>query len=1247
MNSMEANHTVLLTASLCLLLVVALNLIKFLHKYWWTPLRIQHAMNLQGINGPPYKFIHGNNKENMKLNKEALSKPMASLSHDILPRVQAHVYARVTLYGNGLVAAEGQKWAKQRKLANYAFHGESLKSMTWAMIASVELMLQRWKQFEGKEIEVFEEFRLLTSEVISRTAFGTSYLDGEKIFDMLRKLTVMIQRQAFKSGVKFPVISEFWKSADSIEADKLAKGIHNSVMEIVKNREEKVFSGEANSFGSDFLGSLLNAFHDSDRENRLSEQDLVDECKTFYFAGHETANSALAWTVFLLAIHQDWQEKARKEVFEVFGNQNPNTEGIGRLRIKFSSMAANLAVFLTEPELVKELLKSNDGSGAFPKRTSRERKENENNYILKMIGDGLVTSQGEKWAKQRKLANYAFHGESLKSMTPAVIASVETMIERWKQFEGKEIEVFEEFRLLTSEVISRTAFGTSYLEGEKIFDMLTRLTVLASRNMFKTKFPVISKFWKSADSIESDKLVKGIHDSIMKMVKKREEIVFSGEANSFGNDFLGLLVKAFHDPDKKNRLSEQDLVDECKTFYFAGQETTNSALAWTILLLAIYPDWQEKARKEVIEVFGNQNPHSEGIGRLKIAAANNSSQSIQSAMRTQGIKGPPYRFLHGNTKEIITMINGAKISPMEFSYHHHVFDRIQPHIYSWKRIYGNNFLCWLGSKARLVVTEPELAKEILNNKDGAYPKPVVQGYWKKLTGDGLGALSGEKWAKQRKIANYAFHGESLKGMVPEMIASVEMMLERWRKQEGKEIEVFQEFKVLTSEIISRTAFGSSYLEGKQIFDMLTKMTLIIARNAYKIHIPVLRKFYKTEDDIESDKLEEGIRNCIKQMIRKREEKIAKGEVDGYSDYLGLLMKVYHSDTDDKTISISAMDVLIDECKTFYFAGQETTMSSLTWTIFLLAIHPEWQDKARMEVLELIGQHCPTADSITKFKTSAMRSQGIKGPSYRFLYGNTKQIISMRNGVNISPMELSHHVLPKVHPHIYTWKRLYGKNFLYWHGPKAQLVVSDPELVKEILNNKDGDYPKKAIADYWKKLLGFGLASSSGEKWVKQRKLANYAFHAESLKGMIPAMIESVEMIKVLKTQDDIESDKLEQGTRKSFTQMIRKREETETGQTGQFSNPNDFLGLLMKAYHDPDKTKSISVDDLIDECKTFYFAGHETTASSLTWTLLLLAMDTEWQDKARNEVVELIGQQIPTPDNIGKLKIVRKNLHLL
>ena len=75
-------------------------------------------------------------------------------------------------------------------------------------------------------------------------------------------------------------------------------------------------------------------------------------------------------------------------------------------------------------------------------------------------------------------------------MIPAMISSAEMMLERWAHHEGgKEIEVFEDFRLFTSEVISKTAFGSSYKEGNKIFNMLVKLMILTSNNSHNLRFP--------------------------------------------------------------------------------------------------------------------------------------------------------------------------------------------------------------------------------------------------------------------------------------------------------------------------------------------------------------------------------------------------------------------------------------------------------------------------------------------------------------------------------------------------------------------------------------------------------------------------------------------------------------------------------------------------------------------------------------------------------------------------------------
>ncbi|KAB2092397.1 hypothetical protein ES319_A02G028000v1 [Gossypium barbadense] len=328
-----------------------LALIKFLYDYLWIPLRIQHMLNSQGIKGPRYKFIHGNNDEATQMTKEALSKPMA-LTHDIFPRVQPHIYSCINRYGRNFLYWDGvrpelvisepelikevlknsEKTFPKRKPTIFInkLLGDGLVTVEgekWdmrpAIIASVETMLKKWKGQVGKEIEVFHEFKLLTSEVISRTAFGSTYLEGEKIFEMLNKLSIVLSRNL--SNTRIPLFVKLQKPADMLEAEELAKGIQDCVSKIVKTREDKVVKGEADNFSIDFLGLLINAYHDTDENNKLSLEDLVDE--------QDTVNSLLAWMVLLLASHGDWQEKARREVIEIFGNQYPNSEGLSKLKI--------------------------------------------------------------------------------------------------------------------------------------------------------------------------------------------------------------------------------------------------------------------------------------------------------------------------------------------------------------------------------------------------------------------------------------------------------------------------------------------------------------------------------------------------------------------------------------------------------------------------------------------------------------------------------------------------------------------------------------------------------------------------------------------------------------------------------------------------------------------------------------------------------------------------------------------------
>ncbi|KAK6931017.1 Cytochrome P450 [Dillenia turbinata] len=346
---------------------------------------------------------------------------------------------------------------------------------------------------------------------------------------------------------------------------------------------------------------------------------------------------------------------------------------------------------------------------------------------------------------------------------------------------------------------------------------------------------------------------------------------------------------------------------------------------------------------------------------------------IQNLMRSQGIRGPSYKFIHGNSKEILTMTKETRSKPMELS--HNTLPRLLPHVHTWTKLYeiltcaiyslgyqGMNTLFWIGPRPVLITMDLEIVRDVLNHKDGAYRRNKIEGLARKLFGEGIVGSEGEKWAKLRKIANHTFHADSLKNMVPAMISSAEAMLLRWRDYEGQEIEVYEEFRVLASEVISRTAFGSSYLEGKKIFEMLMKLTEIMVRNYYTIRFPGIRK----SDDIEAEKLEKGIGDLVIEIVRKREAKVDKGEMENFgSDFLGALLTAKHDTDEKKSISV---EELVAECKTFYTAGQETTTTLLAWTVLFLAIHDDWQEKARKEVFELFGQDKPDLDGIARLKT---------------------------------------------------------------------------------------------------------------------------------------------------------------------------------------------------------------------------------------------------------------------------------------
>jgi PHYB activation tagged suppressor 1 len=132
----------------------------------------------------------------------------------------------------------------------------------------------------------------------------------------------------------------------------------------------------------------------------------------------------------------------------------------------------------------------------------------------------------------------------------------------------------------------------------------------------------------------------------------------------------------------------------------------------------------------------------------------------------------------------------------------------------------------------------------------------------------------------------------------------------------------------------------------------------------------------------------------------------------------------------------------------------------------------------------------------------------------------------------------------------------------------------------------------------------------------------------------------------LPTRKNTSSWKLGKEIRKNLVTLIGRRQEA-ADDWKHHGCAKDLLGLMIKASSDGGKVGPITVNDIVEECKTFFFAGKQTTSNLLTWTTVLLAMHPEWQERARQEVLRVCGaHDIPSREQLAKLHTVSNSWHL-
>ncbi|XP_047047661.1 cytochrome P450 CYP72A219-like [Lolium rigidum] len=349
---------------------------------------------------------------------------------------------------------------------------------------------------------------------------------------------------------------------------------------------------------------------------------------------------------------------------------------------------------------------------------------------------------------------------------------------------------------------------------------------------------------------------------------------------------------------------------------------------------------------------------------------------LDRALRSQGLRGTAYRSLAGDAPLNEQLNRDARSWTMPLR-RHDIVPRAMPLFDRVMKEHGKMSITWLGPVPRVTITKPELVREVLSTKAGQFEK-VKLGRLQRMLHNGVGSHEGEKWAKHRRIMNPAFHLEKLKRMLPAFAACCTELVHGWEGLAAGdapcEVDVWPDMQNLTGDVISRAAFGSSYLEGRRIFQLQAEQIELTVLAMNKIHVPGYL-FLPTRANRRMKQVAAEIERILKGIIARREHALKAGLAGGSDDdLLGLLMEsnMAHCRGDDKSNAGITTDDVIGECKLFYIAGSETTSVLLTWTMVVLSMHPDWQDRAREEVLRVFGASTtPDYDGLSRLRIVTM------------------------------------------------------------------------------------------------------------------------------------------------------------------------------------------------------------------------------------------------------------------------------------
>ena len=252
--------------------------------------------------------------------------------------------------------------------------------------------------------------------------------------------------------------------------------------------------------------------------------------------------------------------------------------------------------FINRPEYIESVLVTQHANFS---------KSKDYRALRRVLGNGLLTSEGEFWRRQRKLVQPAFHQERIGAYAEVMVKFTERTLASWK--DGQPVDIHEAMMRLTLDIVAKTLFDTDV--SHEAEDVASALHVLMGKFMRQAGFAfLLPSSIPIPTTRRLQQAVRQLDKVIYRIIRQRR----AGGQNS--GDLLSVLLQA--QDDEGVGMTDRQLHDEIMTLFLAGHETTANVLSWTWLLLGQNPQVEAKLIDELQSVLGGRAPTPADLPRL-------------------------------------------------------------------------------------------------------------------------------------------------------------------------------------------------------------------------------------------------------------------------------------------------------------------------------------------------------------------------------------------------------------------------------------------------------------------------------------------------------------------------------------------------------------------------------------------------------------------------------------------------------